>query len=236
MNIDKKTYAKATLYKPGTGYGPKKRNPSDLRAIVIHTTNGKKGTTLAAEANYLYKSKEVSSQFLVGKQGEIIQFLDPLWVAWHAGTVNDIAYSNAQSIGIENHFTPGEQWTSHMHASLTDLVVALLIQFPTIQKIDTHRAVATPKGRKIDPSGWPDSDFYPWRDTVFILARKQTFNFFAQNNLPIYEGPAETFPIALGGTAFVPSGTYYEVDEDKGGGWWHLKNGVGFVNATKAKC
>ncbi len=174
MNIDTQTYNKETLYPNPEGYGPNKRQL--ITAIVIHTTNGQLGNALRSEARFLYTSKAVSTHYLVGKLGEIIQFLDPLWIAWHAGTVNDTDCSNDHSIGIENHVTVGEQWTALQHAALTELVASLLRAYPTITKIVTHRSIAIfasgPRkgqlGRKIDPSGWDDSAFGAWRAELLI--------------------------------------------------------------------
>lgn len=185
MNIDTITYNKAASYPINHGYGPvvdggpAKRSGSAITSIIIHTTNGSVGSTLTNEANFLYASPEVSAHFLVGKQGQILQILDPQWIAWHVGAVNDPSCDNAHSIGIENHFTPGEVWTDNMHTALGELVLTLLRAYPSITKVVTHRSVAIftkgakkgQLGRKIDPSGWSDRDFNAWRDAIMIKAR-----------------------------------------------------------------
>jgi len=178
MNIDTKTYNKAQRYPPdgSHGYGPvvaggSARRPAPaIRSIVIHTTNGKRGSSLADEASFLYNSMDVSAHYLVGKQGRLIQFLDPEWIAWHTGKVNDPDCGNGYAIGIENHLTKSEQWTAEQRAALTELVRLLLLTYPTITKIVTHRSIAIPAGRKSDPAAWDDSSFHTWSTT--LLARQ----------------------------------------------------------------
>lgn len=177
MNIDTTTFDKAAKYAVGTGYGPvvsggpAKRVSGEILSIVIHTTNNAKVTTFSGEAGFLYTSPNVSAHFLNGKEGQVVQFLDPKWIAWHTGAVNDRDCGNMHAIGIENHFCmPDLGWPRAMRDSLTELCIMLLKQYPSIKKIVTHRSVAVPRGRKIDPSGWNDADFVDWRTRVFVLA------------------------------------------------------------------
>lgn len=154
----------------GVGWGWDHRQHADPKTIIIHTTNGAKGSLYKNEARYIYQSNKISAHFLNGKEGQITQFLDTKERAWHAGAVNDPRFNNNNSIGIENHYTPGEgAWTQAMHDTLTELV-KFLIQKHSITSpdlIETHRKVAIPKGRKIDPSGFEDVEFYVWRSRLF---------------------------------------------------------------------
>jgi N-acetyl-anhydromuramyl-L-alanine amidase AmpD len=86
--------------------------------------------------------------------------LDPTkYTAWHAGNVSNIKYSNAQSIGVEVHYTPGEGvWTGEMWQALT-----FLANMYTQLELVTHRGIAVPRGRKIDPSGVSDGEFAYWK-------------------------------------------------------------------------
>lgn len=141
------------------------------QTIIIHTTNGRKNTLFGSEANFLLTSNAVSAHYLVGKQGQVAQFLDPrLHRAWHAGAVITQRWNNNNSIGIECHYTPGEgTWPTVMRNALTDLVKYLIDEFNITvpANIETHRFVAIPKGRKIDPSGFSDAEFYVWRRRLF---------------------------------------------------------------------
>lgn len=134
---------------------------------MIHSTNGRKNSAFEAEEAYLFAANDVSAHFLIGKDGRITQFL-PLQThaAWHAGNVSDQIYSNENSIGIECHYTPGEDKNlPRMYAALTQLVQYLRENY-TIIGIQTHRSVAVPKGRKADPSFWTDQDFMTWLQSL----------------------------------------------------------------------
>lgn len=166
--IDRTTWDKTKLCQPGQGYGLRGAQPQPTR-IIVHTTNGNKGTTFEGEASYLQASKIVGAHYLIGKSGQIARLLVPQFhVAWHAGTCK-AGWSNAQTIGIECHFTPGDAptWPPAMLDSLT-LLVLELTQVYTIgdlrTEVETHRAVALPAGRKIDPSGLDDLTFHLWRE------------------------------------------------------------------------
>jgi N-acetyl-anhydromuramyl-L-alanine amidase AmpD len=118
------------------------------------------GTKFENELNFLLRSPDVSAHYLVSKRGEIVQMLDPLnYMAWHTGRTRDITkYGNPHAIGVEVHFTPGEGfWTGEMWMGITEIAR----KFPLLERV-THRYIATPAGRKIDPSGVTDEFFAYW--------------------------------------------------------------------------
>lgn len=152
------------------GYGYDKRTVTISKSILIHTTNGNKGSTFESEADYITNSRLISAHYLVGKQGQVVEFFDPsVYRAWHAGAVNDQRYNNNNSIGIENHYALGDVWTDVQRKSLSDLCKQLIsvygINSPLL--IERHRQVAIPLGRKIDPSGFSDYEFELWRGGLF---------------------------------------------------------------------
>jgi len=165
QQIDTESYRKDTKHPPRWGY--QARGGSVPISIIIHTTNNKRATTFDGEAIYLRDAAGVSAHFLIGKDGRIVQFLDPLeWQAWHAGECLP-AFLNARSIGIEHHVSVGEAWTVAQRDACTWLVQHLMRVYsigPAL--IETHRAVARPRGRKSDPEGWQDAAFYTWRATL----------------------------------------------------------------------
>src|SRR5437870_1429708 len=112
-----------SLFGIGKGWDYRTLN-ANPKTLIIHTTNGAKFSNYKSEANYIYTTPKISAHFLVGKEGQITQFLDTLTMrAWHAGAVNDPRFNNNNSIGIECHYTPGEGvWTKAMHDALTWLV------------------------------------------------------------------------------------------------------------------
>jgi len=164
--------------KLGLGNGWDYRQLSNPKSIIVHSTNGAKGSTYYSEARYIYTSKKISAHYIVGKEGQITQFLDTMLRAWHAGAVNDPRFNNNNSIGIECHYTPGEGiWTKDMHDALTWIVQTLSIKHKILlpDLIETHRRVAIPKGRKIDPSGFTDTEFYVWRNRLFEIPTAKPF-------------------------------------------------------------
>lgn len=166
MNIDRDTYNKVLLYPPEK-FSDKVRGYAGVRilpkSIVVHTTNGKKDTTFEAEANFIYKSKDISAHYLIGKEGQVVEFLSPHIVAYHAGVVWPAYrfFGNPYSIGIECHHAVGEVWTFQQKQALHDLCRDLVRRY-NINLIETHRKIAKPNGRKIDPSDFPDTEFYPF--------------------------------------------------------------------------
>lgn len=167
--IDTVSFNKAAIYENDHGYSVRPASMSRYRSSLIHTTNGKKGTSLYAEARYIFSSPDISAHFLIGKDGQIIQFLNPAkFIAWHAGRVRATVYSNPYSIGIEMHNTPVEGHITTQQFSALDWLVRQLMKDYGIaaRYVETHRYAAVPAGRKIDPSGFPDAEFYAWRDTL----------------------------------------------------------------------
>lgn len=187
--MDITTYNKSTRIpynsKIACGYQPRPLGRLNIRAIIVHTTNGNAGTSLDQEANYIANSRDISSHYLIGKHGDLIQFLDPdLYIAYHAGCVKSTTFSNLFSIGIEMHNTPAEGKCTTLQLAQLDILVRQLITKYKIEEkyIDTHRNVAVfcpgssragQLGRKIDPSGFEDIDFYTWRRTLYTVP---TFN------------------------------------------------------------
>lgn len=187
INIDRTTYDKAAKYPAvlreyrnayGAIYrrecrGYEQRIGKPPTRWVIHTTNGKKGSSFAGEARFLLDNpyaatdKPVSAHYLVGKQGQVVRFLRPdTYVAWCVGT-SALGWNNFQTINVECHLTRGETFTVAMKDALTRLLLegsyAYGIDLGNATNVETHRAIATPLGRKVDPSGWDDDHFYEWR-------------------------------------------------------------------------
>lgn len=215
MNIDRETYNKSIKKKVGDGYGPvteggpATRTFNDIKSIVIHTTNGQRGSSFTSEASFLCSTSEVSAHYIVGKAGEIAQVVNDEFIAWHAGAVTNADYDNYHSIGIENHMTPGEVWTDEEHAALSFLVADLLTRYPSIYKIVTHRSIAIfplnykivnlrgKLGRKIDPSGWDDASFNVWANHLL-----QTRSTQALNPIP---PPPPSAPLPVDKKVYVPA-------------------------------
>ena len=161
-------------YRKGYGYFIRAR-AFRTYGIVIHTTNGNRGSSYENEIDFLYRAPKVTAHFIVSKDGRITQLLDIKYAAWHAGEVNDRQYGNNDSIGIEWHYAIGEnKITPLMYQSTLELCKKLRIELP-IAGIKKHREIAINPdgtlGRKQDPSNMTDEEFEVWRNRVMSDVR-----------------------------------------------------------------
>jgi hypothetical protein len=99
---------------PGTvNYTPAKRKPQQIRLIVVHVTEGSFLGTLAWLRNPEAKG---SANFVVSREGRIVELVPKHDIAWHAGNWA----INVRSVGIEHvgitddpsGFTTAEYWAS----------------------------------------------------------------------------------------------------------------------------
>src|SRR5262245_46329133 len=118
---------KAAAYPVGHGYSTRPTAPT---SVVCHSTEGAVGQSLQSASDYLYHSAKVSADYLIGKAGEIINFLDSRrFAAWHAGGQQpdgtwtaQPAYSNPHSIGIECLHASSEAWPAAQKDALAWLL------------------------------------------------------------------------------------------------------------------
>lgn len=103
-------------------------------AIVIHIAEG----WLAGGYSWFNNaSSQVSSHFMIGKNGEIWQFVSEDDTAWHAGGVANASWQklkpginpNLYTIGIENEGFTGEQFTEEMYASNAFLIAKMALKY-----------------------------------------------------------------------------------------------------------
>jgi N-acetyl-anhydromuramyl-L-alanine amidase AmpD len=153
--------AKQPVYARGRGKGIK------AISIIVHATHGNPGSLSKNEANFLQDSKNVSAHYLLGRSpGENYKILPPDEEAWHAGQCQSL-YRNPQSIGIEIHAAVNEPILDFQKHSLAQLLQELCSAYVIpAQLVQTHRAVAIPRGRKSDPNSWPEPEWLAWRKMV----------------------------------------------------------------------
>jgi N-acetylmuramoyl-L-alanine amidase len=132
------------------------RDGAAIDTIVLHHTAG--GGTAQDTGRYFQNPKSrVSSHYIVGKDGTIVQSVDDQDRAWHAGKsafrgrddVNDF------SIGIEivNRGDGKDPFTDAQYEALGRLVAYLQGEYRIPRdRITGHKDVALPKGRKVDPA------------------------------------------------------------------------------------
>ena len=150
---------KTTLnYSPN--FNPQKRNRKQIKFLVFHYT-GMKGET-AAEKRLTNTKSQVSSHYLIKKNGEIITLVPNLYIAWHAGKSiwKNYKYLNKNSIGIEisnpGHSFVYKEFSKSQILSLIKLSMLLMKKYNINYKnILGHSDIAP--DRKKDPG-----EKFPW--------------------------------------------------------------------------
>ena len=128
---------------------------SDISAIVLHHTSG--GTLSSVSTYFQNDESDVSSHYVIGKDGRITQPVPDGYRAWHAGKssfqgrddVNDF------SLGIElvNEGDGRDPFTDAQYSSLVRLVAWMCQTYGIpLDRITGHKDVALPAGRKADPA------------------------------------------------------------------------------------
>jgi len=128
--------------------------------VVIHSTVV---PTLEQTVAAFYRpSSEVSSHFVIGKDGSIVMCVSTFKRAWHAGVSEDIhgrENVNDFSIGIElvNLNDGKDPYPPRQIQALRYVILMLERRFP-LKYLVSHAFIARPPGRKSDPAGFPWAD------------------------------------------------------------------------------
>ncbi|HEY9897804.1 MAG TPA: N-acetylmuramoyl-L-alanine amidase [Pantanalinema sp.] len=140
---------------PSPNFNDRPGGAKDISAVVLHHTAG---GTLESNASFFQNaSAEVSSHYIVGKDGRIVQSVADGKRAWHAGKsefkgrddVNDF------SLGIEivNTGSGSDPFTEAQYKSIIDLVAWMCQTYDVpLDRVTGHKDVALPRGRKNDPA------------------------------------------------------------------------------------
>jgi N-acetyl-anhydromuramyl-L-alanine amidase AmpD len=239
MKIEEKFKNKNKKMKEGDGFLLSRRRTTESYGILMHSTNGNFGSEYESEVRFLYNTtRDVCAHFIIGKKGQITQLLPVEMEAWHAGRVNDVYFANNNSIGIEQHFTPGEDTNLPLlEEAAKELIHYLMYTYP-IYGVQMHRKVAIFEngslGRKPDPSFQTDIQFRYWLDTVYSTFIPKTIKKGAQ----LYTAPDIKSQKATHITdSFIEKGifttNYATPIKYQTNGWVWIPTGIGFVE-TKA--
>lgn len=110
-------------------------------------------------------AEQRSSHYLIARDGTMVRLVDERRKAWHAG-VSSLWHQpdvNEWSIGVELVAVPPELYTDAQLTTLLAFTVECCGRTPalTLNRIVGHADIATPRGRKTDPAGFPWRDFLP---------------------------------------------------------------------------
>lgn len=130
--------------------------PSDsITMIVVHHTVI---PSLEETVNhFLNLESKVSSHYVLGRDGRIVQMVRDEDRAWHAGVSRwkGMDSCNDYSIGIEvvNRGDGAEPFTEEQYSSLRGLIGSLASKYGIAKDMVVgHRDIALPPGRKVDPA------------------------------------------------------------------------------------
>ena len=149
---------------PSPNFGPRPAGTA-VSLAVIHSISLPPGEYGGPEIEQLFTNQldwdahpyfdqirgmEVSSHFVIRRDGQLLQFVSVDDRAWHAGRSSWQGRENCNdySIGIELEGLEGQHFEEAQYDSLNALVAALKAYYP-IRFIAGHEAIAP--GRKQDP-------------------------------------------------------------------------------------
>ena len=139
-----------------------KRRKKMIKFIVIHYTGMKSESS--AIKRLCDENKNVSAHYFIKKNGQIINLVPDLYIAWHAGKSSWQKYKsiNKNSIGIEiqnpGHDNRYENFTSKQLRSLKILLKILIRKFEINLKNILGHSDISPE-RKKDPG-----EKFPWKN------------------------------------------------------------------------
>ena len=152
-------------YSPNFDY--LKRTKNKIKFIIIHYTGMKSENDAIKRLTEI--QSEVSSHYLIKDNGQILQLVPDLYVAWHAGKSmwGKNKLLNKSSIGIEisnpGHMFGYSKFKTKQIKSLVNLLKKLKIKYKINPKnILSHSDIAP--DRKKDPG-----EYFPWK----MLSKKK---------------------------------------------------------------
>ncbi len=142
------------------------------RIIVLHATGP--GSLKGVLEWVTSKASKVSYHGLIASDGTYYNLVSLERAAYHAGVSewNGIKNINSISLGLA-WMNPNDgqiPLTPQQIAIAKGVIQYWAQQYPTIEAVTTHAAVATPKGRKNDPDHVPNFDLATYQD-AFACAR-----------------------------------------------------------------
>lgn len=138
--------------RPSVNFGPRRPN----YVILHHTSDNTAEESLRTLTDPV---RQVSSHYLIGRDGKLYYLVDELARAWHAGEAywGGLADLNSASIGIELDNNGFEPFAEPMIETLLQLLADLKTRYgiPTANFLGHGDVIP---GRKVDPSR-----YFPWQ-------------------------------------------------------------------------
>jgi hypothetical protein len=159
MQVDRTTYRSPNYNDRPAG--------TAIKALTLHTTEG----PWDSDARWLCNpDSDVSAHYTLDDAGGIYLLVDEENRAWHAGEsyYAGLYDYNDFSIGIEVSHQQGETYTIAQLGALDQLCIDIIKRYKIpAEMVVKHAWIATPYGRKIDPTNWSDAQFIEWRTALY---------------------------------------------------------------------
>ncbi len=176
--------------RPSVNFGARRPN----YVVIHHTSDDNAEDALRTLTN---PRLEVSSHYLIGRDGRLYYLVDELARAWHAGEAywGGVTDLNSVSIGIELDNNGAEPFAEPMIETLLQLLADLKTRYkiPTANFLGHGDIIP---GRKVDPSR-----YFPWKrlaDAGYGLWCEQPY-------APVPQGAARAEAWSLPGRSAAPS-------------------------------
>lgn len=143
---------------------PRWRTTIKPEVVLVHATvsGGIEGTI----AWFQNPKSKVSSDFVIGKDGEIVRMVPATHYSWHSGVClwqgKPFRNYNAKAYGIElvNWNDGKDPYPAAQLEALAYVVHLIQTERPAVKYVRRHADVGFPVGRKSDPSGLSISQIY----------------------------------------------------------------------------
>ncbi len=147
-----------------------------IDSIAIHDGEG---NSSKSDLSWLCSAaSEVSAHFYIDRAGLVYQLVDLHRVAWHAGKCWYRAGWfwradwNSRSIGIETEHKSGQDWPPLQVSRLAELCASLQTTYKIKpEMIVAHKWIAWPRGRKVDPTNWPNEKLHSFVANLSAIKR-----------------------------------------------------------------
>lgn len=159
--IDKTSY-------PSPNYDD--RPKGEISSIVLHDGEGSKQSDLERLTDdTIREALRVSAHYYVDRALNVYQLVDPVKRAWHAGNSSYQGRTsyNDFAIGIETEHKQGQPWAPGLQDKIAELSRYLISTYSIKEQwIVAHKWIA--KGRKFDPTNWPDDELHTWVHNLYV--------------------------------------------------------------------
>ena len=149
-----------TVINYSRNFDSKKRKPKQIKFIIFHYTGMKKESDAINRLTEI--QSEVSSHYLIKNNGETVNLIPDLYIAWHAGKSSwkNFKYLNKDSIGIEitnpGHEFGYKKFSKKQISALIKLTKFLIKKYKINSKNVLGHSEIAPE-RKKDPG-----EKFPW--------------------------------------------------------------------------